>query len=84
MRRPVRHSGTPVLCEVDGAINRDVPILMAHGTQDPMVRLAWGDASRHALVDNGYQVEWRTYPMQHQVMPAEIADIARWLALRLG
>jgi hypothetical protein len=26
--------------------NRDVPIFMAHGTRDPMVRLEWGEASR--------------------------------------
>jgi len=24
-------------------------------------------------------VEWKEYPMQHQVCPAEIQDIAQWL-----
>ncbi|MEP6783951.1 MAG: alpha/beta fold hydrolase, partial [Acidobacteriota bacterium] len=47
--------------------NRDVPIFMAHGTQDPMVRFEWGEASRRVLVENGYKVEWHTYPMQHAV-----------------
>ena len=32
------------------AANRDVPIFMAHGTQDPVVQFRWADASRNALV----------------------------------
>ena len=66
------------------AANADVPILMCHGTVDPVVVPAMGDAARAWLVEHGYPVEWRTYPMQHQVTPAEISDIARWLVLRLA
>jgi phospholipase/carboxylesterase len=62
------------------AANRDVPIFMAHGTQDPMVRLEWGDASRRALVANGFPVEWHTYPMPHSVVREEIAAISAFLA----
>src|SRR6185295_20111940 len=40
--------------------NRDVPIFMAHGTYDQMIRLDWGDAGRRALVAAGYTVEWHT------------------------
>jgi phospholipase/carboxylesterase len=60
--------------------NRDVPILMAHGTQDPMVRLEWGEASRRALVQHGYHVEWHTYPMQHSVVWEEIEAVSAFLA----
>ena len=59
--------------------NRDVPIFMAHGMQDPMVRLEWGEASRRVLVENGYPVEWRTYPMQHAVVWEEIEAISAFL-----
>jgi len=62
------------------AANRDVPIFMAHGTQDPMVRLEWGEASRQGLVANGYKVEWHTYPMPHSVVWEEIAAISAFLA----
>ena len=37
------------------AANRDVPVFMAHGTVDPVVRLEWGDASRRALTAAGYE-----------------------------
>src|SRR5512139_1291949 len=50
------------------AANRDVPIFMAHGTMDPMVRPEWGDASRRALEAAGWRVEWSTYPMPHSVV----------------
>jgi phospholipase/carboxylesterase len=65
------------------AANRRVPILMCHGTRDPVVTHAVGAASRDALLVSGYAVDWREYPMEHSLCPAEIADIAVWLRTRL-
>jgi len=62
------------------AANRDVPIFMAHGTADPVVRPEWGEASRQALVAAGYTVEWHSYPMPHTVVWEEIEAIAAFLA----
>jgi phospholipase/carboxylesterase len=61
------------------AANRDVPIFMAHGTLDPVVRPEWGEASRRALVAAGYDVAWHTYPMPHAVVWEEIEAIAGFL-----
>jgi phospholipase/carboxylesterase len=61
------------------AANRDVPIFMAHGTSDPMVRFEWGDAGRRALVAAGHAVEWHTYPMQHSVVREEIDAVSAFL-----
>jgi phospholipase/carboxylesterase len=66
------------------AANRDVPIFMAHGTSDPMIRLDWGDAGRRALEAAGYVVEWHTYPMPHSVVWEEIEAISAFLARVLG
>jgi phospholipase/carboxylesterase len=63
-----------------GAANRAVPIFMAHGTFDPMIRLDWAEASQRALQGHGYAVEWHTYPMQHAVCIEEVRDIGTWLA----
>lgn len=65
------------------AANRDVPILMCHGTADPIVPVALGERSRDTLKALDYPVEWRAYPMQHQVCAQEIADIGEWLRARL-
>jgi len=62
------------------AANRAVPIFMAHGTSDPMIRLDWAEASHRALQTHGYDVEWHTYRMQHAVCIEEVRDIGAWLA----
>jgi phospholipase/carboxylesterase len=58
------------------------PVFMAHGTEDPMVRFAWGQASRDALQALGVPVAWHTYPMPHSVCGEEVRDIADWLSAR--
>ena len=64
--------------EADEA-NKDVPIFMAHGTQDPVVRLQWAEQSRRALQDLGYDVEWHTYAMPHSVVWEEIGAMGVFL-----
>jgi phospholipase/carboxylesterase len=66
------------------AANDGVPILLCHGRMDPVVPISMGLEARDALKALGYSVEWREYPMQHEVCAAEIAEIARWLRTRLG
>jgi phospholipase/carboxylesterase len=61
------------------AANRDVPILMAHGTHDPMIPLARGHLARDLLTGLGYRIEWHEYRMPHSVCAEEVADIAAWL-----
>jgi phospholipase/carboxylesterase len=66
------------------AANRTLPILMCHGTEDPVVVPAMAATAREWLLAHGFSVDWRTYPMPHSVCPAEVADIGRWLAGRLA
>ena len=61
------------------AANRDVPIFMAHGTLDPVVRFEWGLASRRALEANGNPVEWHQYPIEHSLCLEEVRAIGAWL-----
>ncbi|HEU4600503.1 MAG TPA: alpha/beta fold hydrolase [Steroidobacteraceae bacterium] len=65
------------------AANRNVPILMCHGVRDAVVPLTMGSASRDLLVQQGFAVEWHTYPMEHSVCMEEIAVISTWLQQRL-
>lgn len=62
------------------AANRGVPIFMAHGTADPVVRFEWGEASRRMLDAAGYVVDWHSYRMEHSVCLEEIQAIGAWLA----
>lgn len=61
------------------ASNHDVPVFMAHGTYDPVVRIDRAMASRDALVELGYQVDWHAYPMQHSVCAEEVDAIGRFI-----
>jgi phospholipase/carboxylesterase len=64
-------------------VSQALPIFMAHGTEDPMVAIDRGEASCRHLETLGYTVEWHEYPMAHEVCPAEVRDIARWLRARI-
>lgn len=64
--------------------NRQVPVFMAHGSADPVVPVARGEASRDVLQAMGYAVQWHSYPMQHSVHPHEIQDIGTFLQSVLG
>jgi phospholipase/carboxylesterase len=59
--------------------NRDVPILMIHGTRDDLIPIGRGRQARDRLVALGYGVAWREYPMTHAVCAEEIAEVAAWL-----
>lgn len=59
--------------------NKNIPIFLAHGTQDPIVPFALGLATQSFLQQAGYSVEWHSYPMPHSVCNDEIKDIGQWL-----
>jgi phospholipase/carboxylesterase len=58
---------------------RELPILMAHGTFDPMLPLAAGQHAREIMQDAGFKVQWHEYPMAHAVCAEEISEIRKWL-----
>ncbi len=59
--------------------NRKLPILICHGTADPMVPERMGRDAMQDLTARGYPAEYKAYPMDHSVCAQEIADISRWL-----
>lgn len=61
------------------AANRDVPIFLVHGTEDPVVPFARAEHSRDLLLALGYDVEWHAYPMPHTVCLDEVRALNRWL-----
>ena len=69
----------PGLAAEAAPANRDVPIFMAHGTHDPVVRFAWAELSRKALEAGGWNVEWHAYPMEHAAVMEEIAAAGAFL-----
>jgi phospholipase/carboxylesterase len=66
------------------AANRNTPILMCHGTADGVVDIDFGRQSRDALIAAGHAVDFREYPMEHSLHPAEVRDIAVFIRSRLA
>lgn len=64
--------------------NAATPIQLCHGEYDPVLPLMLGEWSRDLLRQQGYAVEWNSYPMAHQVCAPEIARIAEFLNSRLS
>ena len=61
------------------AANKATPIFMAHGTQDPVIPVQLADASRKALDERGYKIDWQVWPMPHSVCAEEISAIGEYL-----
>ena len=58
--------------------NLAIPVMMAHGTMDPMIPIMRAATSRENLIRLGYDVRWFDYPMGHQVCVDEIEEISRF------
>ena len=66
-----------------GAGAAGAQVFMAHGTQDRVVRTAYGVRSQEALTKLGCRVDFQMYRMAHSAVPEELAAAAQWLAARL-
>jgi len=64
--------------------NEKTPIFQAHGSRDPMVKPAAGQLAYDRLNSLGYSMEFKSYPMGHEVCPQEIIDIGAALRRMLG
>ena len=59
--------------------NQSTAILMCHGKYDPVVPFELGETSRDQLLELGYSVEWKPYPMGHEVCMEEITRIGQFI-----
>ena len=64
------------------AANNNIPIFMAHGTEDQVIPLTLAQSSRAKMAARDYKIEWHEYPMPHSVCIEEIEDIGVWIQAR--
>ncbi|MBD8635448.1 MULTISPECIES: alpha/beta hydrolase [unclassified Stenotrophomonas] len=60
-----------------------VPVFMAHGTQDPVIPLQIAEHSAAAVRAMGLELQWQSYAMAHQVCAEELTALGDWLQVRL-
>lgn len=66
------------------AVRSQLPVLCLHGSQDEVVPRIMGRNAHDCLAERGVAVDWREYPMGHEVVMDEIQDIGTWLGQYLN
>ncbi len=69
--------------QVRSPAQAQTPLLLMHGSQDPVVAPALGEHARATLEQWGHVPQWHSYPMQHQVCMPQIAQLQHWFGERL-
>jgi phospholipase/carboxylesterase len=62
---------------------RGLPVLISHGSNDPVISVEFGRAAARVLGDAGLAVEYMESQLGHQIDPAHLTRAAGWLAERL-
>ena len=93
LRAPERFAGLMALSswlppELAKTIERrpahaNLPALVIHGSQDPMIPITRAYASRDALLELGVPTVFREYEMGHEIRPDALREILRWLDEKL-
>jgi phospholipase/carboxylesterase len=60
-------------------VNAKIPVFICHGQQDMVLPMTMGKSAFTTLKSAGYDVQWREYPMGHEVCLEEIQQISSWL-----
>ena len=66
----------------DVAANRDVPVFVGHGSQDPIIATERFDATVSTLREAGLVVDAHTYRTAHDIHLDELVDLRDWLTAR--
>lgn len=62
--------------------NKGTPILVGHGKWDDVIPPELGKLAYSRLNELGYNIEWKDYPMQHNVCLEQTQYISQWLQQR--
>ena len=64
--------------------NRKTPIMLAHGSHDPVVPFNLAEKTKVCLEQLSYTTELHAYLMEHSVCPEEVNDISDWINKRFA
>ena len=89
LREPERYAGLMALsswlpAEAARAIPKrpehaELPTLVVHGSNDPMIGIERAYASRDALLELGVPTVFREYDMGHEIHPDALREMLAWL-----
>jgi phospholipase/carboxylesterase len=59
--------------------HENFPVMVMHGTEDPMIPVARAQESRDALLRLGVSLAYHEYEMGHEIRPEALRDLLAWL-----
>jgi phospholipase/carboxylesterase len=82
LRGIVAHSGRIVrraLPALPAPALAGFPVLWQHGRADPVVPVAFGHEARDLLGGLGLRIDYREYPIGHEISEESLGDLSGWL-----
>jgi phospholipase/carboxylesterase len=89
LRDPARYAGLAALSSwlpadlartvTQGEAHKGRPVLVIHGTQDPMIPIDRARESRDALLPFGVALSYREFDMGHEISPEALRALLEWL-----
>jgi phospholipase/carboxylesterase len=70
--------------EPDLEARRDMPVLIAHGSLDPVISVEFARSARDLLSAAGLAVTYHETPMGHTIDPRLLPELQQWLGDVLG
>lgn len=59
--------------------NQNIPVLIQHGSRDPVVHEVLGQRAYRYLQDHGCDVNYESYAMEHTVCMEQIESMSKWI-----
>jgi len=66
--------------EIDLNDRQGLPVVIAHGTQDPIIGVEFGREAKQQLESAGAEVLYRESPMGHSIDPSTLKALVPWVA----
>ena len=60
-------------------VERTQPIFVSHGVHDDILPVEHGRRAREFLEAEGYEPDYREYPMRHEISPDVMGDLVPWI-----
>lgn len=64
---------------IDLAQARDLPVVVGHGSLDPVIGVEWGREAKSKLEAAGADLLYREYPLPHTIDPSFLQPVASWI-----
>lgn len=67
-----------------GKVNLDIPIFLSHGINDLVVSITDARQMKEELLNRGYKIDYKEYPLEHSINQSVVDDVLNWLEIKFN